>query len=203
MFAIRINEHLGYKQSIIEVFNRDRFKRVLCLPHSGRKGDNAHFHLVIDSDYNQDALRKELKKYFSQGKGNQHMSIKVWDGDTKACSYLFKEETEPIIVKGFSDKEIYNFKKQDQFIKETIDAGQPKKVIEIIAKSCKSEDKWKHKDICFKIFDYYRSKGDWMPNKFQMERYIRAVQTLLCDEPSDWECMKANWYNEMFNSRNF
>lgn len=203
MFALRINEHLGYKQSIIDIFSKDRFKRVLCLPHNGRKGDNPHFHLVIDCDYNQDALRKELKKYFAQGKGNAHMSIKVWDGNSKACSYLFKEETEPILRKGFTDEDLYNFKKQDEFIKETIEKGEPKKVVALIAQKCKGDDKWKHKDICFMFFDYYRSKGDWMPNKFQLERYVRAVQTVLCEEPSDWESMKLNWYNEMFNSRNF
>lgn len=198
MFAIRINEHLGYKQTMIELFQRDRFTRSICLPHTGKTGDNPHFHLIVESDYKDDALRKELKKHFTQGKGNKHLSIKVWDGNPKGLSYLFHEGTDPIFVKGYTSDDIMNFRKQDEFIKANIDANQPRKVVEIIVAQCRQKGNCYHKEICMLFFDYYKSKGEWFPNKFQMDRYIKAVQGILADTPVAWDCLKETWYNDMF-----
>lgn len=60
-----------------------------------------------------------MRKVFPDGKGNAHMSIKGWDGNDKALSYLFHEETtdkeaELIVVKGMTHDRIEQFRTMNQ-----------------------------------------------------------------------------------------
>lgn len=99
-YVLRLQALDGYSSKFDEVFG-DRFSRVLCVHHLGKKRDNPHYHFCLTTDYKSDALRKYLKGHFNLAKGNKHLSLKSWDGDEKACSYLFHEGTEALISKGF------------------------------------------------------------------------------------------------------
>jgi hypothetical protein len=165
----------------------------------GKKQENPHFHVVCECDYNKDALRKHLKKHFPV---NLSVSIKDWDGDIKACSYLFHEDNDAIISKGFTDEEIHTFKLKDISIRETLQSKGPKNVCNIIAEQYKSrqhDPRWSEfKIIAYLLFDYYREQGDWMPNKFQMERYIRQVLVISAgNDKEEWESTKWKMYAQM------
>ena len=60
-FALRIQALDGYDTIMKEVFTTDRFPRHIRVHHTGKKGDNPHYHLLICTDYKQQALRAELK----------------------------------------------------------------------------------------------------------------------------------------------
>jgi len=47
-----------------------------------------------------------MKTLFAEGKGNQHMSIRPFDGNDKALSYLFHEDRDAALVarKGITDE---------------------------------------------------------------------------------------------------
>lgn len=186
-YVLRLQALDGYKSKFSNVFtDNDRFTRVLCIHHTGKRGDNPHYHFAFTCDYKKDALRKYFKKYFDLATGNRHLSLKDWDGDRKACSYMFHEGTEPVINKGFSEREIEDFKIINETIKNEIKKNAPAKIVEEATIYFKGKDPG-HKDIFKYILCRLRSNGDWLPNKYQMDRWIFRIQANL---KSDHE-----WYD--------
>jgi len=178
-YVLRLQAHDGYQQKFSNVFT-DRFSRILGVPHSGRRGDNPHYHFAFTCDYKQPALREYLKKHFSQGKGNRHLSLKKWDGDPKACSYMFHEGTEMIIQKGFTDDEVSTFKTINANIKEAIKKNAPAKIVEDATEHFRAKGIDPAHSVLFMwIMKRLRDNGDWLPNKYQMERWIMRIQANL------------------------
>lgn len=196
-YALRLQAHDGYRDMFSTVFN-DRFTRILCLPHAGRAGNNPHYHFVFTCDYKAPALRMYLKKYFTQGKGNRHLSLKTWDGDTKACSYMFHEGTEPILRTGFSDTELENFKALNEGIKRAIKKNAPAQIVADATEHFKGKDP--DHQLLFKwIMLRLRANGDWLPNKYQMDRWIMRIQANLKDDVQYGSYLKRlyeSWYGE-------
>lgn len=179
-YVLRLQAHDGYESLFSNVFT-DRFSRILCIPHSGKKGDNPHYHFAFTCDYKQQALRVYLKKYFTKGSGNRHLSLKQWDGDTKACSYMFHEGTEPIFRRGFSDEDIEGFKNLNEGIKKAIRKNAPAQIVQDATDFFQGKDPG-HSTIFMWIMKRLRDNGDWLPNKFQMERWIMRIQANLKDD---------------------
>lgn len=173
-YVLRLQACDGYHDKFSSVFT-DRFVRILGVPHTGRKGDNPHYHFAFTCDYKQPALREYLKKHFDKGKGNRHLSLKKWDGDPKACSYMFHEGTEVILRKGFTDDDIDMFRLINDNIKDAIKKNAPAKIVEDATNYFKDK-KCTHCDIFMWIMLRLRFNGDWLPNKFQMERWIMRIQ---------------------------
>lgn len=208
LYAVRITECIGFQERLEDVFTSELFTRVLCVRHTGRKSKNPHFHLVLDAtfDIQTETYQKKLKKYFP---GERKVSVKEWDGDNKACSYLFHEGTDELFSKGFTPKEIEIFKLQDIAIRDDLQSKGPKNVCVIVAKQYTElpKDKWTHyskfQRIGYLIFDYYREQGDWIPNKYQMERYIRQVLVLLAgNDKEKWEETRHLLWQQMGIERN-
>jgi len=179
-YVLRLQACDGYRQKFDNVFT-DRFSRILGVPHTGRKGDNPHYHFAFTCDYKQNTLREYLKKHFDQGKGNRHLSIKKWDGDPKACSYLFHEGTETIIRRGFTDEEIESFKLINENIKQAIKKNAPAQIVTDATEHFAGQDPT-HQDLFKWIMIRLRANGDWLPNKYQMERWIMRIQANLKDD---------------------
>lgn len=69
----------------------------ICYPHTGKNGDNEHFHVFCPATDNagRDRLRKRVKDHF--GSGNKFVSLKHCEnGITQAIQYGSKEGTSPI-----------------------------------------------------------------------------------------------------------
>lgn len=92
MYFIRINDHEGYADAIREHFCD--YTDVVAVKHTGKYGDNPHFHIAVKSHLKRPTLRARLVKVFDQGKGNEHMSIKeIQPGAFKnTVQYMFHEE---------------------------------------------------------------------------------------------------------------
>lgn len=88
-YCVRVQAQEGYREKIVIL----PYTTIIVVKHLGAKGDNPHYHMVIRTDVKPQAFRVRMKNVFPDGKGNAHMSIKPWDGDDKAISYLFHEET--------------------------------------------------------------------------------------------------------------
>lgn len=178
-YVLRLQALDGYNAKFADVFN-ERFSRVLCVFHNGKKGNNPHYHFCLTCDYKQQALRVYLKNHFNLGKGNKHLSLKNWDGDKKACSYLFHEGTEPLISKGFSPDEISDFKTINEMVRSEFQKNAPAKIVQDATEYFK--DKKCHTDyhIFMYIMERLSASGEWLPNKFQCERWILRIQANLC-----------------------
>lgn len=87
-YCVRVQALDGYREKLAEL----RYDNIVAVKHLGAKGDNPHYHIVIRTEVKSQAFRVRMRNAFPQGKGNSHMSIKSWDGDDKAISYLFHEE---------------------------------------------------------------------------------------------------------------
>ncbi|AXQ65655.1 MAG: putative replicase [Cressdnaviricota sp.] len=212
LYALRLKALDGYAALFPDVFVEDRFTHVLHVHHTGKNRDNPHYHFILKCDYEKkDTLRRYLRSHFTLAKGNKHISLKDWDGDVKACSYLYHEDTPVTNVRGFTDEELEEFKT----INEEVKRSQTKipVILERVIKRKQnykiydhdfSEDNYytpshdEHRDIFNLILDELRKSGDWVPNKFQMERYINKVRLTLVSSTTDFRSFQNNLYNEMF-----
>jgi len=144
-YCVRVQALEGYGEKVQALVLPPEYTAVLAVKHKGRNGENPHYHIVIRTIIKPQAFRVRLKNTFPDGKGNEHMSIKAWDGDNKALSYLFHEEPDCIPV---AQKAITNLEE----IK-----NQNKEVLEGVAKS---KDKSSHKllDIATEHFRKLKQK---------------------------------------------
>lgn len=130
-YCIRVQAFEGYGEKITMLPATEDYDAVLAVRHVGSKKENTHYHIVIRTNVKAQALRVRLRKLFPDGSGNGHMSIKHWDGDDRALSYLFHElepeETATLLAnKGFSDQRLSELRAQNDSIKKLVEASKGK-----------------------------------------------------------------------------
>lgn len=106
-YAIRIQAYEGYLDKLKAM--AQAYNWICAISHKGdKKEPNPHYHIVIKSTLEDGTIRKRLKVLFDKGKGNEHMSLKKWDGNLKAISYLFHEDPdgELLISRGLTEEYI-------------------------------------------------------------------------------------------------
>lgn len=205
MFALRLDDRTGYREMMYEFFKTDRFKKVVIVKHTGKTGENLHYHGIIECDYKQQALRVQLKKVFNLGRGNGHMSLKLWDGSKNAVAYMFHEEGHEIVTHfGFSDKYVKECYEINEKIQEDITKNTPNQICqEVIRILGDKMDVRNSRLIVYTIWDILKAKGQWYPNKYQLERWISMCQSMIteCGENPDqaWKSLKDKWYLDLFS----
>jgi hypothetical protein len=126
-YCVRVQAVEGYGLMIHAL----DYEHIIAVKHLGAKGDNPHYHLVIRTDVKPQAFRKRMKKLFPDGQGNAHMSIKPWDGDDKALSYLFHEEQGDekatiIVCKGLTQDRIDTLRQQNKTVQQAVEVSKKK-----------------------------------------------------------------------------
>jgi hypothetical protein len=233
IYAVRLNIHPGYEDILSESVKR--FDRMLCVYHTGKGKENPHWHMVIETEEvkSVDTLRKHLKKYFTSGKGNGHLSVIAADDSDKKYSYLFHEDDRDdfqiVINKGYSEDDIERYKKLNQEVQEKIKSNIPDKNLQEIYeaslqkfenqqvnslgqriyrtefKSSSDVDHFYNKKRLFQIImRHYIDKGDkWLPNRYQIERMIMKLQVMLCENKTDEDQFIDCQFNEWFSDSKF
>jgi len=104
------------------------YKSIIAVKHMGNKGENPHYHLVVRTQVAQQAFRVRMRKIFDQGKGNGHMSIKPWDGNNDAISYLFHEDenTTILVQHNISDETVAQAKDRCKRVVQMVQASKAK-----------------------------------------------------------------------------
>jgi len=125
-FCVRINAYEGYAEKIMMLQNCTDYTAIAGIRHKGVRGENPHYHLVVKTEIKDQAFRVRMKKIFDQAKGNQHMSIKSWDGDIDAVAYLFHEDPEgPLMIQhGFTDEYIAEARARNKHVQEKIEVAK-------------------------------------------------------------------------------
>jgi len=198
-YAIRIQNYPTYDEIIQQLFSDTRFSKCIRIHHTGKKRDNPHFHLLVECDYQQQTLRKHLNKYLTLAKGNKHVSVKDWDGRIRAIAYLYHEDTEPDMIRNISDEELEKAKEINRATKEKFKSNAPAKIVQEAIEYFiyKPNFKPSMKDIFDFVFDRLRESGDWLPNKFQFERWAMRIQASVRPQ-HEWHSYKTNLYESWY-----
>lgn len=182
-FFVRLANLEGYEDLILNKFHD--VDSILCVEHYGEQEDpNPHFHFAITlkEPAKPDTFRRRLRSIFDKGKGNGHMSIKLWDGDIKPLSYMFHEkgaETPITLNIGHSDDMI------NQYIEENNEVQQRNMVKQRQTPFNRTLDWMIHQDSlnnhvsCYDVFCHYveilLEKGMIYPGKHKMAQIIDTL----------------------------
>lgn len=97
-YCVRVDARDGYLEKVKMLSAVNDYLSAIAVKHQGTTKENPHYHLVIRTQVKDQAFRVRMKKVFSDGKGNGHMSIKPWDGCNDAIAYLFHEDDNAVLV---------------------------------------------------------------------------------------------------------
>lgn len=190
--CVRVQAHEGYGDKIIALQHVTDYEAIIAMKHMGDTKENPHYHLVIKTKVKQQAFRVRMKKVFDQGKGNEHMSIKDWDGALEAVSYLFHEDPDgtPFFRHNVPD--------------ETVESARElnKRVQGKVAEA-KNRASWRIEDEVFKMFSdnetlpryeefiakeiilFALRHDKYVPNDFLLKAMARKIQFRLLDNKED------------------
>lgn len=209
-FSLRLDEKQDYKDLILQM---EDMGEMFVIQHKGKKKNNPHFHFAIKTDVKKDAYRKRLKKIFTKGSGNGHMSLKDWDGEMLYIQYLcheakdINELKENIIIDtiGYDDATLVELLARSRNVVENMKANNPTNVVMLIIDRLTKENVMRpSRGLLFHmIMDWYgKQEGKWFPNRFQIDNYITYIMgqmARITDAPSggdeEWNKFKEGlWY---------
>lgn len=185
-YCVRVQALEGYSQKIQFAMSL-QYDNIIAVKHRGEKRENPHYHIVVRTDIQQQAFRKRMKTLFPDGKGNEHMSIKSWDGNDKALSYLFHEETtdkeaELILVKGITDERLEHFRNMNLNIQEEVVKAKSKSshlLWETALKHFKQHPPESHRHVAhYMILDALRN-DKYVPQLWLLKAMTYKVMFLL------------------------
>jgi len=127
-YCVRVQALDGYADKISALVLNSDYTSLLAVKHKGKRKDNPHYHIVVRTMVKQQAFRVRLKNIFTEGKGNEHLSLRSWDGDDKALSYLFHEEHDAPCVarKGIDDEFLAKVKALNVQIVQAVNQAKTK-----------------------------------------------------------------------------
>ena len=107
------------------------------------------------------------------------------------------------INRGHSDEDINRYMDLNNVIQLEMKEKSPNKIIAKVVSLCYEKDpkcpRPSEYHLMSYILDVCRDQGDWYPNRFQMDRYVMKIQTLLAgDEPRTWEEQVDTWIREYY-----
>ncbi|WP_445779404.1 hypothetical protein [Shewanella sp.] len=209
-YSLRLDEKQDYKDLILQM---EEMGQMFVVKHQGKKKNNPHFHFAIQTDVKKDAYRKRLKKIFTKGSGNGHMSLKDWDGEMLYIQYLtheckdINELKDNILINtiGYDDATLVDLLARSRNIVDGMTANNPVNVVQKIIVRLTEEKVFKPTPslIFHMIMEWYgKQEGKWYPNRFQMDNYIMYIlgqMSRIADAPSggndEWTAFKERmWY---------
>lgn len=127
-FCMRVDMLEGYGDKIKALEMNADYKAVVAVKHHGSTKENPHYHLVVRTEVHMQAFRVRMRKIFDQGKGNGHMSIKSWDGNNDAISYMFHEDEDALLLiqHGVSDDIIKQCRERNKSVVAMVQASKAK-----------------------------------------------------------------------------
>jgi len=177
-YCVRIDDRELYIEKIKSLELSTDYTKILGARHEGVKTENAHYHIVIATQCKDKAFRARMVKIFDKGKGNGHMSIKPWDGNEDACSYLWHEEIDAKICinKGFSETDINRFKERNIQVQKLVKEAKGKASALLEEEVIKYLQK--HDDpltIASAIVRLALRTGKYLPNDFMLKNMTDKV----------------------------
>lgn len=125
-FCVRVQAMDGYAEKMRMLSKTADYQAIVAVRHRGASGENEHYHMVVKTQVKDQAFRVRMKKVFDKGKGNAHMSIKTWDGNIDAISYLFHEDGDarPIVQHNVSDETIEKARERNREVQTKMEEAK-------------------------------------------------------------------------------
>lgn len=186
-YCVRVQAHEGYGDKIRMLPANADYTSIVAMRHKGTSGENAHYHLVVATQVRDQAFRVRLKKLFTEGSGNQHMSIKTWDGNIDAISYLFHEDpTGPLFLQhNVSDETIAKARARNNEVQTKVAAAKERaswrieeEVLSFYRENHLMPDQYK---IARDIVLYACRHDKYVPNDFLLKAMVNKIQFKLLD----------------------
>lgn len=198
-FCVRIDAREGYHAKIAMMITQKDYEAMIGVKHLGQTGENPHYHLVIQTNVKNDAIRKRFKQIFTEGKGNGHMSIKVWDGSIDAISYLFHEteQCEVVVRKNISDELLEKAKSRNRDVQEEVKKAKDKaswKLEEVIFEELKGNQEISEYEIAKLIILKALRSEKYVPNDFLLRSMASKIKFRLLEGDLDKEEQFAENY---------
>jgi len=127
-YCMRVDALDGYGEKLQGLTMCADYRSIVAVRHKGNKGENPHYHLVVQTEVAGQAFRVRMRKIFDQGQGNGHMSIKPWDGNIDAISYLFHEDEDAVVQlrHNISDETLTQARERNKAITQMVMASKAK-----------------------------------------------------------------------------
>lgn len=152
--------------------------------HTGAKGKAKHAHiaLVLTSELQKQSIDARLKKLFDVEKTNY--SSKVWDGDTKALSYMYHDDKGEVVdYLGLSEEQITKIKEYNNVIQVAVKQAKEKASYRIVEYALgKLTGQPTRMEIGRCILRAVANREFHDPGDFMLERYINEVQLIMAND---------------------
>ena len=152
--------------------------KLLALYHIGEKSDNPHTHFVLTTStvIQHQSFNVRIKKLFAIEKKSQ-FSVKVWNGEDGACSYMFHEPNEVILCnKGYSDEDISKFRELNVKVQEVIAINKQRggRVVDKLLERY-GTDTPTRREILNDMLEMIRDGEMYEPGDYQLSKYVEEV----------------------------
>lgn len=191
-YFVRIDYKEEYVALIKGLAEDSDFNKVLFVYHTGEGQENPHWHGCIGTSLKDSTMRKRMKRIFTLGKGNGHMSIKPWETDG-AVSYMFHENGAPITVcKGFDDSEIVKARVANDKIQEEVKKAKDKASWKLEEQAyeklvARKKEYYSEMEIGMTIVELALTGDKYVPNDWLLRAMVTKLQYKLAKTEVDQE----------------
>ena len=176
----------GYAEKMLMLKSVTDYEAIVAIKHKGASGENPHYHMVVRTHVKDQAFRVRMRKVFDQGKGNGHMSIKPWDGNIDAISYLFHEnEDEPLVLQhNVSNETIEKAKARNREVKDKVATAKERaswRLEEEVYNQLPKGKSLTDDEIAKALILTSLRSGKYMPNDYLIKSMVTRIQFRLLD----------------------
>lgn len=184
-YCVRIDALEGYVAKISALPSNKDYKSMVAVRHQGSTKENPHYHLVIQTHVAGQAFRVRMRKIFDQGKGNEHMSIKPWDGNIDAIAYLFHEDEKAklLVQHNVSDETVAKARARNKQVSEMVIASKAKAAWHlepVVLEEIKAEPAprygWTDTDIGARLILTALRSGKYVPQPWHIRAMTQRIQ---------------------------
>jgi hypothetical protein len=186
---IRVNLQEGYTEKLTTFLSNEEYECVFMVKHEGKLKDNPHYHIGMITQATIQTVRARLKQSL-ETQGNKLYSMKKWDKDKKFIQYCLHECDTMDEVRSavkinknysgiwYSEATLEQLLQASKVIQDNIKANSPHKVMIEVYNTIDWELVRSDRDIFKFIMRAYIDRGDWLPNRYQIERYMNYIKVM-------------------------
>lgn len=180
-YFVRVQALDGYREKLVMLSANQDYKSIVAVKHNGSTKENPHFHFVVQTEVELQAFRVRMRKVFDGAKGNEHMSIKKWDGNNNAISYMFHEDENAVLLvqHNVSDETIKQCREHNRNVVALVNASKSKAswtLEEMVFDEIKNVKYMSEADIGQRLILAALRNGKYVPQPWHIKAMTQRIQ---------------------------